>query len=485
MGSDSVGTLGDTSRDVAADSPGSDSAGMAPCSTLKALADRPLLGSWRTHYAYYSPDRSWLLLQVRGDRDSLIRVELSSGAATTIVDSLNAAWPLGNSGRFLLMGTGSGGDEMSVYDGKEVRKLVGKGSCNFAPTPDGTRFYAVGSCVGDENGLAVIDMATGKMSIVDKSATMATTWGMVVSPNSQWVAYRTGESNRTARTITLASATGSPYTLTSTQVVDSIEFASDELLVFQTTDTAGIDGDLRGHVPGSGDTSFLIVPDHYGYQFSLDRSRVLVAKMNRPLDSRRLGSLSSVPSHGGDPLLLVKDWSIPYPDMGYPFSFDAQGKYALFVSEVGLDPVAYTVSVVDMKGSAPRKLSNGAGFGLTPATSSVLLFDTNDDGRYRLRLTDLATGVDRFTYSSNEQIIDATAVRNDQAVLFVETDGDSRRARFMSASYPQSVALGEWNDPDYRGSSTMPVQPDPTGCFTVVNTELPPGPGTRLVLLPE
>jgi hypothetical protein len=26
---------------------------------------------------------------------------------------------------------------------------------------------------------------------------------------------------------------------------------------------------------------------------------------------------------------------------------------------------------------------------------------------------------------------------------------------------------------------------DPTGCFTVVDTDLAPGPGTRLVLLPE
>jgi hypothetical protein len=54
----------------------------------------------------------------------------------------------------------------------------------------------------------------------------------------------------------------------------------------------------------------------------------------------------------------------------------------------------------------------------------------------------------------------------------------------MSVRYPQSVVLGEWDDPDYRGSSPMPVEADPTECFTVVNTE-GPSPGTRLVLLPE
>ena len=38
---------------------------------------------------------------------------------------------------------------------------------------------------------------------------------------------------------------------------------------------------------------------------------------------------------------------------------------------------------------------------------------------------------------------------------------------------------GAYADP--LGSYPM----DPTGCFTVVDTDLAPGPGTRLVLLPE
>jgi hypothetical protein len=121
-----------------ADSAGTGSKGMLPCSALQPLADLPLLGSWRTHSAYYWQDRSWLLLQVRGDEDSLIRVDLPSGKTTTIVDRLNAAWPLGSKGTFLLRGTGSNGDDISVYDGKEVRKIL-SGLCNLQPTPDGTR----------------------------------------------------------------------------------------------------------------------------------------------------------------------------------------------------------------------------------------------------------------------------------------------------------------------------------------------------------
>ena len=98
---------------------------------------------------------------------------------------------------------------------------------------------------------------------------------------------------------------------------------------------------------------------------------------------------------------------------------------------------------------------------------------------------DLATGRERLSYSAKGDIISAMALRGDQTVLFAEADGGKRRVRFMSARYPQSVVLGEWAESDCRGCSPMPVEADPTGCFTVVNTDVAPGPGVRLVLLPE
>lgn len=489
-----VGTDGprETTSDAAADHTGTDTAGMLPCSALQPLADLPVLGPWRARYAYYSPDRSWLLLQVRGDTDSLIRVDLPSGNTTPIVDALNFAEPLGNGRAFLLYATGSTRDDLSVYDGKEVRKLW-SGLCDFQPAPDGTRLYAVGPCVGAEDGLEMIDVATGMASIVDKRATKATTWDIAVSPNGQWVAYTTGDNDVNNRTIAVVNVAGSSYTIASTPGVVLLEFVSDDLLVFQTGGKSDYHGDIRGHVPGSGDTSFLIASDrypgygysYYGYQLSPDRTRVLAVKMPVSSDTSRSASLYSVPVHGGDPLLLVADWSLPNPDMLYPFAFDSQGKYAVYVSMRDPHLPSFEVWAVDMQGSTPRKLSNDWAFGPTPATSSVLLSDTDDDGRYRLRLTDLATGRDRLSYSSSFQLWSATALRSDQAVLFAELAGGTRRSRFMSASHPQSVVLGEWEDLDCRGCSPMPVLADPTGCFTVVNTDVAPGPGTRLVLLPE
>jgi hypothetical protein len=471
-----------------------DAADILPCSALKPLADQQVLVPWKTHYAYYSPDRSFLLLQVRGATDRLIRVELPSGNTSTVVDALSAAEPLGSSGAFLLYRTGSGGDDTVVYDGKQVRKLF-SGTCILGPTPDGTRLYVAGQCVGEENGLEVIDVATGTSNIVDKHAVMGP---IMVSPNGQWIAYQTGNSyNVNDRTIVVADAAGSSYTIASAQDVSLLEFASDDLLVFQATGPSDSPGDIRGHVPGSGDTSFVIAADQYpgydfpcyGHQFSPDRTRMLAVKWSAPSDTNRSTAIYSVPLHGGDPLLLLENWSVD-SSVGQPFAFDSQGRYAMYVSLSGYEPVAqgpvstYTVSVVDMQGSRPRKLSGGWEFEVTPATSSVLLIDTAADGRYRLRLTDLATGFDRLSYSSYAQVYSPTALRGDQAVLFAELDGATRRSRFMSVSYPQSVVLGEWDDPDYRGLSPMPVEADPTGCFTVVNTEVP-SPGTRLVLLPK
>ena len=320
----------------------------------------------------------------------------------------------------------------------------------------------------------------------------------MVSPNGHWIAYQTGDSyNVNDRTIVVADTTGSSYTIALAQNVSLLEFASDDLLVFQTDGLSGSPGDIRGHVPGSGDTSFVIAADRYpgygfpcyGHQFSPDRTRVLAVGWSAPSDPSSVTSIYSVPLHSGDPLLLVEDWSVPF-SVVQAFAFDSQGKYAMYVSLSGYESAAqgplptYEVSVVDMQGSKPRNLSNGWEFEVPPATSSVLLIDTVADGRYRLRLTDLATGLDRLSYFSNAQVYSPTALRSDRAVLFAELDGDTRRSRFMSASHPQSLVLGEWDDPDNSGILTYAGGGYPTECFTVVNTELP-SPGTRLVLLPE
>jgi hypothetical protein len=464
-----------------------DATGMLPCSALRSLADLPTLGPWQTAFPYFSPDRSWLLLQVRGDPDRLLRVELPSGKVTTVAEALNSVQPLASGGPFLLLGTGSSRDEAAVYDGKEVRTVLGDGACRFQASPDGTRLFVVGPCVGEETGFVAIDVATGSVSTVDPRARMATTWNIAVSPNGQWVAYTTGDYKVDNRTIVVANLAGDSYTIASVSGVVLLEFIADDFLVFHTGGEVDYHGDIRGHVPGSGDTSFLVASDFSAgesYQFSPDRTRVLAAKIPVTSDWPVKVQLYSVPLRGGEPQLLVKDWISPGSYITNPFNFDSQGNYVEYMSPREGDSQSYTTWVVDMQGSAPRKLADGTA-GLIPGTSSVLIYDTATDGAYRLRVADFATLRDRLSYSSRNQFIYLSPVRGDQALLFSEYDGSTTRARFMSVSHPQPVLLGTWKESDCRGCEFLPLLPDPTECFTVVNTDTAPGPGTRLVLLPQ
>lgn len=492
IGCDGGATMRASDIDAAAGSD-ADPAGMLPCSALKPLADRPVLGPWQSHFPYFSPDRSWLLLQVRGEPDRLLRVELPSGNVTTVADTVREVQPLAPGGPFLLFGTGSSGHETAVYDGKDVRQVWSDGVCNFQPSPDGTRLFVIGACVGDENGLVAIDVVTGSVRTVDPRATRSTTWNLAVSPHGHWAAYTTGDSDLDNRTITVASVAGDAYTIASVRGVMMLQFISDDLLVFHTGGKADHHGDIRGHLPGSGDTSFLIASDlwhgpsdpYYGYKLSPDRTQVLAAKLPAVRDTVPQAELYSVPLHGGEPRLLVRDWVLPSSYFTSPFYFDSQGKYVIYLSPRDGDAASFTTWVVDMQGSPPRKLVDGSA-GPTPATSSVLIDDSTADGRYRLRLTDIATLRDRLSYTSKNQIISAAVIREDQAILFADYDEATLRARFMSVRHPQAVLLGGWQESSCRGcSAMMPVQPDPTGCFTVLNTDSATSPGTRLVLLPE
>jgi hypothetical protein len=108
-----------------------------------------------------------------------------------------------------------------------------------------------------------------------------------------------------------------------------------------------------------------------------------------------------------------------------------------------------------------------------------------------LRLVDLASGLDRLSFATGNSFVGATPLSNG-ALLFVElTPSGTSQLRYLSASSPGSVLLGEWKTGGVmlEGWPSMPPKlhypVDPTGCFTLVSTDLPPGPGTRLVVLPE
>lgn len=465
---------------------------MLACRELQPLADRPVLVPGPTYLAFFSPDRSFLLLHLQGEPGRLIRVALPSGEISTVADPIGLVMPLGEGKAFLLARTGVDRKETWLYDGNQVRPLY-SGACHVTATPDGSILYAVGPCVGEENGLSRIDPATGTRIAIDQRVGLSTKPDIRFSPSGQWIAYGITDPEDSQRTLAVADAAGKVYSITTDRKVYLVDFASDHLMLFQTEGPPGTPGDIRGHVPGSGDTSFLVAADRApgdddGYVFSPDRSQILVVKRPGPNEPDDANALYRLPLDGGDPILLVANWSLPAADSRpSPVTFDSQGKYVVYSAYSRGTPERFPVAVVDLQGSAPRTLADNGGFILGTASSSALIIDSRPEGQpTRLRLTDLATGRDRLSYSAKAGFgLVAEVLRNDQAFVFDESEGETHRARFVSARHSNSVVLGEWKEPDCRGCSQLILQVDPTGCFTVVNTDDASPPGTRLVLLPE
>lgn len=464
----------------------------AACQELKPLADQPVLVPWPTYLTYFSPDRSFILLLSLDEPRRVVRVALPSGEVSTVADPIASVTSLGGGKAFLLGGTGVDRDETWLYDGNQVRPLY-SGFCHVSATPDAAFLYAIGPCVGTENGLTRIDLATGTRLTIDPRARSNADLGIRVAPNGQWIAYGISDPQDSQRTIAVADAAGNVYPITTAQKVYLVEFVSDELMLFQTEGPPGTPGDMRGHVTGSGDTSFLIAADRSpgsddSYEISRDRSQVLAVKRPDPAGLSGLSSIYSVPLDGGEPVLLVASWSSPFPDARpHPISFDSQGKYVLYSSYSRGDAAKFPLAVVDLQGSSPRTLSDDGGFILSPTTSDVVIVDhVPNSERSRLRLTDLATGRARLSYSSNADLMDVAVLRNGQAFLVVELEGyTTQRVRFVSAKHPNSVVIGEWYQARCRGCWQPVVDADPSGCFTVVTTDAPDNPGSRLVLLPE
>jgi hypothetical protein len=113
-------------------------------------------------------------------------------------------------------------------------------------------------------------------------------------------------------------------------------------------------------------------------------------------------------------------------------------------------------------------------------------------GTSRLRLLDLASGTDVFDYASDGAIGAVGFPPNDSGLVFIEyRSPDPAQLRYLSAN--QSVVLGEWLTSqllpilhsEYYGTLPYIYPIDPTGCFTVFDTDQTPGPGTRLAILPQ
>ncbi len=472
------------------------------CAALQPLAAGVLTPRHAVR-ALFAPDRSSLVLQVRGELtaygnwvDDLLLVRLPSGEVSPIIGSINSFEWL-QPGSTLLVNSGI--DLVVVNtDGSGARTLV-RNVCDHVAAPDGSRVYALHDCDSQSTGtMDAIDVASGASTRLGVGASFGyptPTRSTAVSPDGRWVAFVTflpsldplAEGNIV---VTVANADGRVETVTPQLYGNNPGFVSNDLLLYAAGSMIGA-GDIRGHVPGTGDASYLIAANRYPslfeYQVSPDKTWLLGAGESTGTSNQ----LYAIRLDGSGERLLASDLygfgDSPFALRG--FAFGSTGR-VLYNTGPHLG-----VATVGLAGGTPTVLSTDGWFVEAPRLDQVALVEPFSDplaSPSRLRLVDLESGTDIFAYDSDGAIGTVGFPPNRRGLVFVESRFPAlNRLRYSSAD--QSVVLGEWQatefQPDWladHNGTALDIYPvDPTGCFTVFDTDQTPGSGTRLAILPQ
>ncbi|HJX65094.1 MAG TPA: hypothetical protein VJ860_14220 [Polyangia bacterium] len=472
-----------------------------PCADLQPLAEA-VLTPRHVVRVLFAPDRSSLVLQVKGEGpsgssipDDLLLVRLPSGEVSPIISSIASAEWLQPGTTLLVTAIQEGRSDLVVVnvDGSGLRTLV-QGVCDYVAAPDGSLVYATHDCDQYGHGAVdVIDVASGAGARLAVYGELGTSRGYTVSPDGRWAALQTfiplnGGANQWV--LALGSAGGRVETLASQPGASNPAFVSDRLLLFESPGQNWNNGGIRGHVPGTGDTSYSIAaertPGEFGYQVSPDGKWLLGAALVTPF----LTELYAIRLDGTGELLLASDLDT-YPlnmESVRVFAFSASGRVIYNTSE------DLAVATVGLDASKPTVLSGNADFLEAPWLDQVALLApaASEPEAFRLRLVDLQSGTDVFAYDSDSDGYVRTIgfPPSGRGLVFTESRS-SGPSRLRYASADQSLVLGEWQTTQFvpqRWSDTPPLATyplDPTGCFTVFDTDLAPGPGTRLALLPQ
>ena len=466
------------------------------CADLQPLAEA-VLTPRHVVRALFAPDRSSLVLQVKGEgpsgssvEDDLVLVRLPSGEVSPIISSITSAEWLQPGVTLLVSALREGRSDLMVVgsDGSGLRTLV-QAECHHVAAPDGSRVYVLHDCDSYAHGpIDVVDLASGSL------ATLATFGELPrygsVSPDGRWVAFQTFiplNGGASQWILAIGSADGRVETLASQTNPLYPGFVSDRLLLFQTG------AEIRGHVPGTGDTSYLVAADRYtgeyGYQISPDGKWLLGADASQTSASRCVTKLYAIPLDGTGELLLASDPNncSPHPQMVPPrdFAFSAHGRVIYRISDFG-------VATVGLDGAKPTVLSDGAYFLEAPWLDQVALFEPTGAAApaSRLRLVDLESGTDVFACDSDGDVWAIGFPPSGRGLVFAESRSPGP-SRLRYASADGFLVLGEWQSTHFVPdplSNTPPLTTyplDPTGCFTVFDTNLTPGPGTWLAALPQ
>jgi dipeptidyl aminopeptidase/acylaminoacyl peptidase len=472
------------------------------CSALKRFSSMVVLTNLRTRKVTFAPDGSWFVLKVRqeappgiGYPDQLVRLALPSGEMATISSEGDSAEALGQRDLLVLHK-----EEVAVYEQGALRTLA-VGTCAHLATPDGSRLYVIRDCAAGRGYLDVVDVASGAATTLAGNVSARSYWApdFSVSPSGRYFAFvvQSPDGGEASSLLHLADRNGKVYALASQPGANAPWFASDDRLLFSvgTNGLPGPNASLRAHVPGSGDTAYTLAATGqaaglHGYKISADGLWLLgVADSSDDAGFGAPGVLYAIRLDGtGENLLastLVPHWLF---EAGLDsFGWSGDGARAIYLADRG------AVWASDRNGSAAVRLSPRAWYRAAPLGDQVAVVeDSGDAGSNQLRVLAMGSLREVFSFASDGSLAAPDFTPDARGLLFVNTLASGvRQLRYFSAAHADSVVLGEWQaallDTNPGGSADplgrYPM--DPTGCFTIVDTDLPPGPGTRFVLLPE
>ena len=151
------------------------------------------------------------------------------------------------------------------------------------------------------------------------------------------------------------------------------------------------------------------------------------------------------------------------------------------------------VFAISPTGDNRHLLAKGSAFSVSPFSDRVAILEISTSrDLYTIHVVVAATGTPQFDITSSSAVSGFRFVPDSRGFLYVQipTTGPSQLYH-VSFIDGRPTPLGSWNQTnlpigDYPSAEVVAGYPvDPTGCFTVVDSDVAGSVGTSLVVLPD
>jgi hypothetical protein len=175
-----------------------------------------------------------------------------------------------------------------------------------------------------------------------------------------------------------------------------------------------------------------------------------------------------------------------------PYTFSADGSSIVFIPSRGTTPLG--VFAIPPTGGERRQLAPGSAFAVSRYADRVAIVEYP---RPIIHVVAAATGVEAFSFEPAGSVGGFSFLPDDRGLLYVVRTTpidielpptqlsyvsfvDGSRA-LLGSWYRSQLPLGDYPQGEMRAGYPL----DPTGCFTIVDSDFPESIGTRLVVLPD